>query len=221
FAGVVVPASADDHECPGQLATVAETALNRILLAHVRPLYAQLGCDLDVVEYPGRRGVLAFNAGKVDGELYRLPVIESSYQTAFVRSSVPIVQFHQAVWTREGRGALDRSSRIGFVIGRKWHENYAEAHADTFSFVRYVDGPNMWSHFVSGKIDAVLAIDTTITALKRRDVLPDDVMPIRVIGENALFHYLHADYAPFMGALDAALEKAEALRPPVNERAGN
>jgi len=196
--------SAVAADCPGGIAAISDAELNGVVIPKTKMLYDQLGCELHIVPRPGRRGVIEFNTGKVDGELFRLRLIEKFYTAGFVRSQYPLLQVQQGIWIKNG-SELKKGAFLGYVIGRRWQEEYAEDHQDRFRFVEYSSAAEMRQDYHSGQLAGFLAASPTIDELLKNGKLterPELALKIHVV---KIFHYLSGRYAPFMAEFDKLL----------------
>ena len=64
--------------CPDKIAMIENYVLAQLTVSILSEIYEDAGCKPEFVEYPGRRGVFYFNKGDVDGEIFRLKIIEKS-----------------------------------------------------------------------------------------------------------------------------------------------
>lgn len=203
--GAPASVSADDY-CPGPIAIVEDLDLNARVLTLVKGIYRELGCELTTAAFPGRRGVVAFNAGDVSGELFRLPLIEGSYETGFVRSQQPVLEPRQAIWI-EPSGSLDADSRIGYVIGRWWQEEFAQANAGRHQFVEYTSAADLWSDYERHALDGFLATPALVTTLVEAGKLTEPPAMAQLITSAPMYHYLDAAHAPFMTDFSRVLKE--------------
>lgn len=199
-----LPAAASPY-CPGPLAAISGGGVNPVVLPLMKSLYRELGCNLTVLPLPGRRGIVEFNAGRVSGELFRLPIIESSYTVDFVRSAVPILEVQEAIWIDPSR-ELTGDSLIGYVLGKKWQEDFAEQEGDRYQFVEYTVSAEVLTDFTRARLDGFLASQQTIDVLLKDGSLPVKPVMGRLIKSTQLYHYLNADFEPFMVHLSQLLD---------------
>ncbi len=191
--------------CPERIATIEGTPMNTALLPVMEDLYGQLGCQLTTVAFPGRRGVAAFNAKRVSGELFRLPVIEPSYQTEFVRSAAPVFHFQEALWLHPSRH-LDRTSKIGYVIGLKWQETFAKNNAARHQFVKYSSSRELFSDYEHGLLDGFLSGPLQVETQLKDKVFSKRPEMALFIRKTPVYHYLDSRYATFMADLSRIIK---------------
>jgi hypothetical protein len=171
----------------------------------MKSLYRELGCNLTVLSLPGRRAIVEFNAGRVSGELFRLPIIERSYTVHFLRSAVPILEVQEAIWIDPSK-ELTGDSLIGYVLGRQWQEDLAEQEADRYRFVEYTMSAELLTDFSRARLDGFLATQQSIDVLLKEGNLPVKPVMGRLIKSTQLYHYLNADFEPFMMHLSQLLD---------------
>ncbi|QDG75887.1 ABC transporter substrate-binding protein [Labrenzia sp. PHM005] len=197
--------SAMSADCPPIIAAISDAELNAVIIPKTEALYRQLGCELKLTKLPGRRGIVEFNSGRVDGELFRIPIIEKLYQVPFVRSQFPLLEVQQGVWIKAGR-TLKQRSLIGYVIGRRWQEEFAEDHHDKYRFVKYSGTAEMRTDYRVGRLDGFLSSSPTIETLmesNKLSELPELALKTKVV---SLHHYVHETYEPFMAKFNKLLE---------------
>ena len=201
------PAQAAGAYCPAKIAALDGVALAERSAAAMQLLYEKLGCPVEIEPVPGRRGVAHFNSGAVDGELYRLAIIEPAYTVPFVRSTVPLMVMEKALWSAPGAKG-DETALYGYVFGIKWHEDFVgHARERTRRFRKYDTETDMFTAYQAGEIKGFLSIKQTVDQLLwvgRITAAPEKVL---TVARKPLYHYLNAKYRPFMEALSAALAR--------------
>ncbi|MBT4890274.1 MAG: hypothetical protein HON65_12050 [Rhodospirillales bacterium] len=180
--------------CPDKIAMIENYVLAQLTVSILSEIYEDAGCKPEFVEYPGRRGVFYFNKGDVDGEIFRLKIIEKSYERNFVRSSVPLFSVTNSVWHHTNNANPERHI-YGYVIGIKWQENYAVG-KDMIGFESY---EKMYAAYHNNQLTGFLGTDVVvINAIQK-----DELSPVPIVAENLfeapLFHYLGYEYTPLMG----------------------
>ena len=178
--------------------------MNTALLPIMEDLYGQLGCPLAAVPFPGRRGIAAFNARQVSGELFRLPVIEASYQIDFVRSAAPVFQFEEIVWLHPSKD-LASQTKIGFVIGLKWQEAFAGDNAADHRFVEYSAFRDLFADYERGLLDGFLSGPLQVETQLKNKTLSAMPKMAQLIRTTPVYHYLDSRFAPFMTDLSGIL----------------
>ncbi|WP_420339814.1 hypothetical protein [Roseibium sp.] len=197
--------SAEAMDCPGSVAAISDTELNAAVIPKTRAIYQHLGSELKLVKLPGRRGILAFNSGRVDGELFRITIVEKLYQAAFVRSQYPLLQTQQGVWVAPAH-FLGNGDLIGYVIGRRWQEEFAENNSGQYRFVEYSRASDMRHDYNAGHLDGFLGATLTIDELMKGEKLSErPVLALKIILVK-VYHYLDERYAHFMSEFDRLLQ---------------
>jgi len=183
--------------CPGPVATIEDLSLNAVVVPLVKDIYRKLGCELTTAPYPGRRGVIAFNANDVSGELFRLPMIEESYVRNFVRSEQPVLEAQEAIWIHGSR-SLSTDSKIGYVIGRWWQEKHAQANAAQHRYVKYSNSEDLWIDYERHLVDGFLANNILVETVLEKDKISEKPVRAQLIRTSRLYHFLDIEFAPFM-----------------------
>ena len=191
-------------QCPQKIAYIDNDAALRRQAGDLKALYARIGCpDVAFVGLPGRRGVVAFNAGEVQGELMRLPIVEADYSRPFVRVSPPIVKMTGRLWARSLAQAA--AGPVGFVLGVVWQEQQAQTKGDGHG---YPSQAEMLQAFSGGLIDRFLAEDTVVAAAVRDGRLAArPAYSGQPLVSAGLHHYLGIEFAAVAAAVTAELER--------------
>lgn len=194
---------AQAHEdCPVTIAVIegSDTATNAADTLDL--LYQELGCQTVFAEIPGRRGVLYFNSGKVDGEVFRREIIEPSYERAFIRSKIPLFLLSNSSWVHPDQ-ELYSQLPYGYVLGIVWQEDYDGVSPK----VGFKDFGTMYTAYNEGKLNGFLGPTQAIqTQIKSGGLSPSPQMKENLF-DVPLYHYLGAEFKPFMARLSALLEK--------------
>ncbi len=188
--------------CPKSVAVIAGTYISSVSLEKIRPLYRQLGCKTQFIDYPGQRGIVEFNHGEVGGELIRLPIVESRYEKEFVRSSVPVLEVKKALWSHPDR-LHSADQLIGYQLGVLWQKRYASQFDNS---VRFYSNKEMYKAYEQGRVSSFLAtyvIASDVTSRASFTVAP--VIQKQLPG-GPLYHYLAKEYAPLMQQLSRLLQ---------------
>lgn len=197
MAGCILTTATASAYCPGPVAIVEDLSLNAVVVPLVKDIYRKLGCELTTAPYPGRRGVVAFNAHEVSGELFRLPMIEGSYEAQFVRSEQPVLVAQEAIWIHASR-SLSTDSKIGYVIGRWWQEKHAEANVAQHRYVKYSNSEDLWLDYERHLVDGFLANNILVETVLKRGIISEKPVMAQLIRTSRMYHYLDSEFAPFM-----------------------
>jgi hypothetical protein len=190
-----------ENDCPRRLASVPNDRVASTMVEVIVDIYEKLGCPVEIVNLPGRRGFIAFNQGLVDGEVFRFPVATENYSRPFVQSTVPLVEISNSIWAAPGSKRYS-DSLLGYVIGLAWQEKYiADNPAQPAS--GHLDVADLISHYNMGTFDRFLAEDNTIRLAIQNNSFEKDLEPVQLetVKIGAVYHYLGAEFAPFMQRL--------------------
>lgn len=200
---VMFAAMAQPMRCPQRIAFVDHDPATRRQSEEMKMVYARIGCpDVAFIGLPGRRGVVAFNTGEVQGELMRLPAVEPEYTRAFVRVRSPVVHVVGRLWARDAAPA--GSTAFGFVLGVIWQEQYGHAHGGT----GYHSQAELMRAYAIGLIDRFLAEDPAVAAAVKDGRLP--ARPAHAgppLVSTVLHHYLGVEFAAAAAAVATELER--------------
>ncbi len=193
-------AHASDSECPKTIAGIPNDALNMAATKVLQSLYVKLGCDVDFVKLPGRRGINHFNTGLIDGEVYRLRLAEAHYERPFIRSKQPLFVLANSLWVNPELKGNERHL-IGYLLGVVWQENYMKTRGGR----AFPDEIQMHDAYNKGTIKGFLASDFgTVARLKRNAFSPPPERE-EVLLKAPLYHYLGEEFTPIMNRLERLL----------------
>lgn len=198
----------NSYLCPQSIAAISDDPLSHKGSKILSKMYTALGCPIEIVFLPGRRGISYFNQKKVDGELYRLNLIEAAYSNKFTRSSSPLFEIINAVWARPDLTDI-KLEPIGYVIGIAWHENFIKNANENIPFRRakFDSEEDMLLAYNNGKIGSFLSEAQSISLLSSQNkykVIPRKSFDVEAL---PLFHYLQAKYTPFMKEFSKYLQE--------------
>ncbi|MBO6808499.1 hypothetical protein [Thalassospira sp.] len=184
-------------ECPKRLGIVINDRLSNYIATILSGIYEDLGCPIELIDLPGRRGFVAFNNGRIDGELFRLPVGAAHYTKPYVRSDIPLIAVTSSLWGMPG-SKLHSDDTIGYTIGIAWQEDYLNKNMLRKSGHNDVD--DIIQHYNSGTFDRFLAEDSTIDLMITEGAFAKDRIPVRIelLEDGPLYHFLAAEFSPFM-----------------------
>lgn len=193
-------------DCPQRLGVVSNSDISQKVLSVMRIVYQQLGCPLKIEYLPGRRGFVAFDAGDIDGELFRVADGAKKYKRTFVQSAVPLMEVSISLWGEPG-STLYSDDPIGHTLGVIWEENFLEKHQLPKSGHR--DENDLIEHYNAGTFNRFISEDSNIrTAIEDGDFTQDRIpVQIEVLQLVPIYHYLAAEYAPFMQRLSDYLKR--------------
>lgn len=190
-----------NETCPKQVGYIEKNGLTRLLLPIMQEIYQQLDCQTEFVNLPGRRGIIAFNEGRVDAELIRFRLVEDQYQTPFVRSKVPLFQLKNYFWKNP---ALQDDSKLpfGYVKGLIWQEEYAKGKP----FNAFYNIQSMFKAYNAGQIAGFLASGPAIDDARQENLISPPPLAIELVKEASLYHYTASPYQHFVDRFDQYLE---------------
>ncbi|MCZ4282803.1 hypothetical protein O4H49_18610 [Kiloniella laminariae] len=186
--------------CPKKIATVSQNKLSLRAQKIVEHVYHELGCPIEVVAFPGRRGIVSFNNRTVDGELYRLPTAEGLYERSFVKSD-PLFMLSGYLWRRPG--GVEKEPRIAYVLGFYWQEDFVK----TRTAVAFQNFDAVIKAYEQGEVEAFLASDFLVRRIL--DEKKISVLPLRQerLEAGAFYHYLGEEYQEFMRRFSDYLDR--------------
>jgi len=188
--------------CPKEVSFVEHIPAADGVLALLRVIYDEIGCATAFNPYPGRRSVLLFNSGKIDGQFARLRMIEENYTRKFLRSTAAVNRARAILWERK---EIDpsRKTPLGYTIGVKWQDNYVREN----QHVRGFESPiGKIEAFQNGSIDSFIETDQNI-----RLMIADGTLKTRPVQKEILlhfraYHYLGSEFFVFMDRFNQAME---------------
>lgn len=196
--GLFSPAIAEQEQhCPKRLGMVSNNTMATTTAKVLGDIYQKLGCPIEMVVLPARRGFTAFNVGEIDGELFRAPIGSSHYTRPFVRSELPLFETTQSLWVAPGT-ELQVDLPIGYLIGVAWQEYYLDRTGMPKSGHLHI--ADMVDHYNNGLITRFLAEDSNIQSAIERGDFAADRIPVQVetVAIDPLYHFLGAEFADFM-----------------------
>ncbi|MCZ4282801.1 hypothetical protein O4H49_18600, partial [Kiloniella laminariae] len=141
-----------------------------------------------------------FNAEKLDGELYRLPSVETLYKRKFIRSR-PLFSATGYLW-KNPKASTGQRLTIAYVLGVYWQENYVK---DKLG-VAYLNLGSAIRAYEQGDVMSFLAVGYVVGSLvKENKISPPPLREQRVFIEP-LYHYLGIEFEPFMQQFSAYLD---------------
>jgi len=191
--------------CPSKIAAISGDNLSVESQSILKEIYTKLGCSVEIVSLPGRRGVLSFNRSLVDGELFRLSLIEKKYEKTFVRSTTPMLQLVNALWEHPSPSVAENKP-MAFVLGIAWHEKFISETTGTKA-IRFSSDHELVAAYNRGAVGSFLTEKQSINLLhKKRAIHPAPVLK-KTISALPLYHYLDKKYAKFMADFSEELRQ--------------
>ena len=196
-------AHANETECPKNIASIANDALNIAATKILKSLYEELGCSVVFIELPSRRGISHFNQGIADGEVYRLRQAETHYRRPFVRSENPLFILSNSLWINPRLKNQERYP-IGYFLGVVWQENYM----NNIEGKAFADSEKIYEAYNKGHLRGLLASDLSVAAELSNNRLVPPPERGEVLLEAPLYHYLDENFSPIMKRLSAMLGRS-------------
>ncbi|MDV7340084.1 hypothetical protein RYZ26_10805 [Terasakiella sp. A23] len=194
------------HACPKRVVAVLGDEIGVTALPILMAIYEEIGCSTRFDFLPGRRGILEFNKGQVDGELYRNPVAEQFYDRPFVRSRIPLIELSQGVFTAPDIADYQNTT-IGYVSGIKWHDLFVQNKShDTKRYVRFNSMTQLFDAYDQGRIKSFLSSDMAVGIHTKQHGFKITPRFDLLIGKLELYHYLGAEHKTTMEKISDYIE---------------
>jgi len=178
------------YACPKRIALIEGNDLAENASSIIQKIYKILGCETVFVELPGKRGIVEFNRGKIDGELIRLSIVEKLYTVPFIRSSRPLFTLPHSLWVHPNAPI----HATAYLLGVIWQRNYMEEKENGISFPSY---DAMFEAYNQGKVTAFLANDISVQAWLDENKLKPLPHIKETMSQAPVFHYLSPDFKEF------------------------
>jgi hypothetical protein len=207
---LVLPDRAQAGYCPGKIAIIEGSRLSTESLPILKQVYMKLKCAPEIVSLPGRRGVVHFNRSLIDGEQFRIEIIESQYDKPFVRSAVPMFSITGAIWAHP-EPATSQGRPLAYVLGFAWQENYVSAGnfapaAVAVKFKSDVEAIEAYNRRVVGSF---MSTSQTMKIHNQKGrMIPKPVLH-KVVSKTSVYHYLDPKYAKFMADFSEVLRRQD------------
>jgi len=200
FAMTIYPAySKPDYACPKRIASIPQDALNQQVSVILQTIYKKLDCETTFIPLPGKRGILEFNMGQVDGEVFRLKVVEKLYTKPFAKSASPLYHLNSSYWINPN----SKNSAIGYSLGIVWQENYMKNQRG----ISFRDNLVMFHAYNNGRIKGFLASDKTVRTFIKKGVFKIPPVQKENLLSAPIHHYLKAEFNDFMAVFSAYVEE--------------
>ncbi|WP_020592118.1 hypothetical protein [Kiloniella laminariae] len=187
--------------CPKKIATVSNNKLSQRAEKIIEQIYLELGCPVEVVAFPGRRGIATFNNHTVDGELYRLPSAEGFYERKYVKSS-PLFMISGYLWRRPGLSEKEEP-KIAYVLGFYWQEAFVK----TKPAVAFQNFDAVIKAYEQGEVEAFLASDFLVRRILDEKKITELPLRQEQLEAEAFYHYLGEEYHAFMKRFSDYLDR--------------
>jgi len=148
----------EEPKCPQRVAAFDGTIIPVEVIAVFKKMYSDLDCEPTYVPLPGRRGIIQFNHGKVDGEIFRTEKIEPLYTREFVKSAIPVFTISNSLW-RNPSAKQSKKKKIGYVLGIVWQEKFKTVGVKK----SYHNAEKMYEAYNSGLLTEFLSSNYSLT----------------------------------------------------------
>lgn len=187
----IAPAySKPPYACPKRIALIEGNDLAQNARSIIQKIYKALDCETVFIELPGKRGIVEFNRGKVDGELVRLDIVEKLYTVPFIRSSHPLFTLPHSLWVHPSASI----HATAYLLGVIWQRNYMKGKENGISFPSY---SAMFEAYNQGKVTAFLANDISVQAWLDENQLKPVPHIKETMSQAPIFHYLSPEFKEF------------------------
>ncbi len=130
----------------------------------------------------------------------RLEKAEKSYVRPFVRSSVPLFLLGSSLWQHPDQDK--ESLPIGYTLGVVWQEDYMKGKRG----LKFNNANELLDAYNAGRLSGILIADLSVFKLVKEKKLYPRPIKKQTISTAPLYHYLGAEYAPFMDRLSNLLK---------------
>lgn len=182
-----------------------------IAIKFMTRVYAKLGHNLTIQEYPGGRALIESNAGHVDGELFRVAGINSEYKN-LIQIPGPVSYSRIIAYVKKGSDLSPvkwsdlKGLRVGYVSGAKIVEIKLQGIQSTA-----VQSPEQLFYMLEkNRLDVAIYV---VTSAKT----PEGVVPVDPpLLEVPVYHYIHVKnkqlVAPLQDTIRRLTEQGELER---------
>ncbi|MDS0219340.1 hypothetical protein D3795_07815 [Pseudidiomarina andamanensis] len=171
--------------------------------------YAELGITLRYVEMPRNRSLVEANAGRIAGELGRLPDLDKQFQN-LTQVPFPLFAFEIVLVADRrdcGLCAIDDIENLAFISGMQTVIGLIKEHQFKGPTVQALDIQQLNLMFTNNRVKAVMLNDFEARQLGYYDNPHLIVTPmLSLIG----YHFLHEKHAHLVPALNQVLEDMHA-----------
>jgi len=189
-----------------------EDSLNtRISFAVMQEAYRRLGKDIEIIPSSGRRALEMANFGMVDGELFRIDVVENHYEN-LIKVPVPINRLDAIVITRSTDVRIENWSDLAsYRIGIRRGILFSELATRAQNKVILVDSNAQLLRILEAdRVDAIIiARINGLNALQQYDN-NGYLLVSPVIASYPLFHHIHKDNLHLLPAITQVLQELQA-----------
>ena len=168
--------------------------------------YAELGIELNYLDMPRARSIVEANAGRIAGELGRLPGLEQDYPN-LVRGNFALFRYQLVIIADRrlcGLCELEDLENLGYVNGMHSVEQILAEHNYQRPTVQATDLEQLYLMYQSKRVKAIVLNDFDAEQL---GLLADPHLVAVPLLTELGYHYLHKKHAALMPKLDAVLDR--------------
>lgn len=207
----VLPAAASEKNPPVLVFSGIEGSVNSdISMQVLHKAYAKLGLRIRYLPLPGERALRTANAGKVDGEVFRIANVSKRY-TNLIQVPTSINTLPGLAFSRHKQIDINGwSSLKPYRLGIQGGIKFAERGTKDMQPIVVDTNHQLFRMLNSGRID--IAIASEVNGLKTlADLKLTHIHILQPpIEEFPLYHYLHKRHAALVPKLDAVLKAMRA-----------
>lgn len=168
--------------------------------------YRQMGYQIRVEQLPAGRSLAMANAGRFDGELFRIADVEHDYAN-LIRVPVPLATIELHAFTRQGISlpndwTMQRNLRIGYVRGFRL-AGQVQTHGQVVQVTTAAQAVQM---LMQDRIDVLLDDEASVRSVLGPN-FSEVSMAAPVLAQAELFHYVHQKHHDVATQLAAVLAK--------------
>jgi len=182
---------------------------SEISMQVLKRAYQQIGIEVMYLPLPGERALRTANAGKVDGEVFRIANVHKKY-TNLVPVPTPINVLQGIAFSKNVDLKIkDWQSLAPYNIGIQVGIKFAERGTKGMHRIMVDTNEQLFKMIDSGRVDVIVAAHAnglkTLSALKLENI--SALQP--AIQEYPLYHYLHKKHAALVPKLDAVIKNMQ------------
>lgn len=174
--------------------------------ALLQEAYAELDIELVYLDMPRARSIVEANAGRIAGELGRLPGLEQDYPN-LIRLDFPLFRYQLVIIADRrqcGLCELTDLENIAYVNGMYAVEQLLTQHQYKRPIVQALDLDQLQLMYQSQRVKAIILNDFEAQQLGLLDDPHNVAVPIL---SEVGYHYLHKQHADLVPKLSAVLER--------------
>ena len=176
-------------------------------ISRLRLVYQRLGLKVQFVPLPSKRSLVDANAGVLDGDVARVPSIQSSYEQ-LIRVDEPLLHLQGVAYTtRRDLQHFDRQKLDNYTIGHVRGVRWAEDVLRGYHPVTVYSYNSLFKMLARGRLDLVFATESSgdpiVEAMGRE---AESIVKLKpVIFSGATHHYVHRNNRELVPRLEQAI----------------